>query len=295
MRTEEGEGNGRFLVLFAAMLWGTTGTAQALAPPTASPAAIGAVRLALGGVALLLLAGRRGFLRRGGTWPLWPVLIAAGCMALYQLSFFAGVARTGVAIGTIVGIGSAPILAGLLAFVVEHERPEPAWWVATTLAVVGCGLLLQGGGADVRVDGAGVLLALGAGGAYAAYTLASKRLLRYQPPEAVTALVFSLGALLLLPLLFTVDLSWLRQPRGFLVALHLGLVTVTVAYLLFVRGLLSVPAATAVTLTLAEPLTAGMLGVFLLGERLPWSALGGVGLLLAGLAWLTAVPRRRAM
>ncbi|MEZ4645709.1 MAG: hypothetical protein R3E31_23765 [Chloroflexota bacterium] len=48
MRTEEGEGNGRFLVLFAAMLWGTTGTAQALAPPTASPAAIGAVRLALG-------------------------------------------------------------------------------------------------------------------------------------------------------------------------------------------------------------------------------------------------------
>ena len=38
-----------FLILLAAILWGTTGTTQALAPDTAHPIAIGATRLAVGG------------------------------------------------------------------------------------------------------------------------------------------------------------------------------------------------------------------------------------------------------
>ncbi|PAD19660.1 EamA family transporter, partial [Terribacillus saccharophilus] len=42
-------------VLFAAILWGTTGTAQAFAPAAAHPIAIGAARLAVGGVFLLLV------------------------------------------------------------------------------------------------------------------------------------------------------------------------------------------------------------------------------------------------
>ena len=37
------------------MLWGTTGTTQALAPETAHPIAIGATRLAVGGLFLLLI------------------------------------------------------------------------------------------------------------------------------------------------------------------------------------------------------------------------------------------------
>jgi DME family drug/metabolite transporter len=41
--------------------------------------------------------------------------------------------------------------------------------------------------------------------------------------------------------------------------------------------------ATAATLSLAEPLTAGTLGVVVLGERLTPLALTGVGLLLCGL------------
>lgn len=44
-----------FLILLAAILWGTTGTSQALAPDSAHPIAIGATRLAVGGVFLLLI------------------------------------------------------------------------------------------------------------------------------------------------------------------------------------------------------------------------------------------------
>lgn len=43
----------RVFILAAAMLWGTTGTAQALAPAGVNPLALGALRVAIGGIALL--------------------------------------------------------------------------------------------------------------------------------------------------------------------------------------------------------------------------------------------------
>ncbi len=282
--------SGQGWVLAAAVLWGTTGTAQALAPAGAQPTAVGALRLAIGGGALLLLAVVRGAFANDQPWPKTAVFISALAMAAYQPLFFGGVARTGVAVGTIVTIGSSPVLAGLLGIVVRGERPSPRWVAATFLAVSGGALLVLAGG-GLSVDVGGILLSLGAGLSYAMYAVASKGALEKQPPDAVTAVTFSLGALFLLPLLFTADLGWLAQPRGALVALHLGLLATAAAYALFSRGLQLVPTATAVTLSLAEPLTAGLLGVFLLGERLTPLAWLGILLLFTGLALLAAQKR----
>jgi drug/metabolite transporter, DME family len=70
---------------------------------------------------------------------------------------------------------------------------------------------------------------------------------------------------------------------GAIVVAHLALLTVAFAYTVFSHGLTVVLAATAVTLTLVEPMTAGMLGVIVLGESLSPIALAGVALVLAGL------------
>jgi DME family drug/metabolite transporter len=158
--------------------------------------------------------------------------------------------------------------------------------VATALAVLGCSLLIAANG-SVSGDALGVVSALGAGASYATYTVASKGLLEERPPDAVTAVVFCIGAVLLSPLLLTADLNWLAHPRGLAVALHLGLIATAAAYVLFARGLIAVPVATAVTLSLAEPLTAGILGVVVLGERLTISAMLGIGLLCSGLTLLS--------
>ncbi len=277
--------SGYWFVLAAATLWGTTGTSQALAPTGATPASVGAVRLALGGAALLVVALLRGTLRSGRRWPLGGLLLAAGGVAAYQLSFFGGVARTGVAIGTIVGIGSAPIMAGLLGALVRREHLGTRWVLATILAIAGCTLLI-GAGRSAQVDPLGVLLALGAGVTYAFYTLGSKSVLEEQPPDAAMAVIFGLAALMLSPFLLTTNLSWLAQPRGLAVALHLGLVTVALAYILFARGLTTLQVSTTVTLTLAEPTTAGILGVAVLREPITPIALLGIGAVLAGLALL---------
>lgn len=282
------------MVLLAAVLWGTTGTAQAFAPPGAPPMAIGTVRLLVGTLALGLIAARHGHLdalRDWRDWPAFATVLAAAAVAAYQLLFFAGVARTGVAVGTIVGIGSTPIAAGVFTFLAYRQMPGRRWTAATVLALLGCGLLILQGQA-VQVDPQGVLLAMGAGAAYALYTLLSKILLGQQPRGAVLFVTFSIGSLLLLPVLFTSNLAWLRQPVGIVVALHLGIVTVGIAYQLFAAGLATVSVASAATFTLAEPLTAALLGVFVLGEALSPQALVGVGLVLAGLVLLVYRPRR---
>lgn len=280
------QNHGVWLVLSAAVIWGTTGTAQALAPETAEPASVGTMRLVVGGLGLVIFAIWRGAFRREDHWPLRTTLIAAASMAAYQLFFFAGVARTGVAVGTIVGIGSSPILAGVIGYFVLKEKPGKRWVIATLLAVTGCAMLVLAG-ESIRVDVTGILMAIGAGGAYAMFTVFSKRLLQDKPPEAVMAVTFCLGALFLLPVFFIADFSWLIEPRGLAVAIHLGLVTVTLAYSLFAQGLLRVPVATAATLTLAEPLTAGFLGVFLLNEPLTIAAATGILLIFGGLALLS--------
>jgi DME family drug/metabolite transporter len=274
------------LVLIAAVLWGTTGTAQAFAPAGASPASVGAVRLVGGSLCLIALAAYQGDLKQAVHMPRRPVLVAAAAVAAYQIFFFAGVARTGVAVGTIVGIGTAPVWSGALDWLVVGVRPGRRWLAATALAIIGSTLLIAGG-SNISVDPLGILLAMGAGLSYAIYALASKQLLYDYGPDGVMAVVFGLGAIFLLPILFFADLSWLAEPGGMLVALHLCLITVGLAYALWARGLVRVTASTAVTLSLAEPLTAATLGVLVVGERLPPIALLGVALLVAGLALLT--------
>lgn len=284
---------GVWFVLGAALLWGTTGTAQAFAPAGFDPKVIGALRLLVGGVVLLGLTLYRREFGRLSDWKWRPVLLAAFFTAAYQLCFFAAVAKTGVAIGTIVGIGSAPVIGGLLGRVFRGEALSRKWVVATTLAIVGCSLLSLSGG-EVAIDPFGILLAVGAGAAYAAYTLMIKGLLEGHSPNAVMALVVCAGAVLLSPMLINCDLEWLLQPRSIGVVLHLGIATMALSYWLFARGLQTVQVANAVTLTLAEPMTAATLGIVVLGEQLNVQAFSGISLIFAGLVVLVVKRKKVA-
>jgi len=273
-----------FLVLFAAMLWGTTGTAQAFAPESAHPIAIGAMRLAVGGMSLLVVALLLGQLRLK-QWPVRPTVLAALCMAFYQPLFFSAVHMTGVAVGTVIAIGSAPVLSGVLEWIVWRKRPIRVWWYATLLSILGC-LMLFVNKESISVNPYGILMALGAGLMFAGYTMVSEKLVRGNSSLAVVAVVFTLSAIFLTPLLFIFDTSWVLELSGATVSLHLGLIATGAAYLLFAGGLRYVPSSTAVTLSLAEPLTASLLGVFLVGERLDMISWAGIALLIIGIGLL---------
>ena len=273
-------------MLGAATLFGTTGTAQALGPAGTTPLGVGAARIVIGGAGLFAVLPRIGGSRRDAI-ALWRTrwgLIAGLTTALYQVCFFAGVSRAGVALGTLVTIGSGPVVTGLLSWLLLRERPRPSWLVATAVCVTGLALLVGSGSAQPDVDPIGLALALASGVGYAVYTVAAKRLINDgHRSDEVMAAAFGLGGVLLLPVLLTAPLAWLATPSGLALALWLGLVTTTLAYVLFGRGLRHLPAGPVTTLVLAEPVVATALGVVVLGERL--SPLGwlGAGLVLAGL------------
>ena len=281
--------NARAQVLLAALCFATTGTAQALGPAATTPVGVGAARILVGGALLVVVA----FARRRATktrWAAAPVAAAVAGVAVYQLAFFAAVADTGVAVGTIVALGSAPTLAGLFESIVDRRRPPGRWVAATALACAGVALLALAGG-NANVSAPGVALAVTAGGAYAVYALAAKRLLAAgHAPESVMAAAFGLGALVLLPALIATQPTWLLHADGLALALFLGIVPTALAYLLFAAGLRSLSASETATLTLAEPLTAGVLGAVVLAEPLSGPAVAGAGLVLAGLVALAVKP-----
>lgn len=206
-------------------------------------------------------------------------------MAGYQVAFFSAVSRSGVALGTVVAIGGAPIMAGLMARINRGEQLSPRWWTSTGLGVIGVVLIAE---RPEAVDQVGIGLALAAGFAYAVGTLASKPLVEAMSPPAAMAMMFGVATLLLAPLLPTVDLTWLGTPAGLSAALWLGLRATTLAYLLFALGLRGSGVGRAATMGLAEPATATLLGALLLEERPPDPAWVGLASIVSGLiilAW----------
>jgi len=95
------------------------------------------------------------------------------------------------------------------------------------------------------------------------------------------------AAIVLAPVLAATSPGWVLSGRGLAVTAYLGLVTTAAAYLLYGRGLRTVTAPVAVTLGLAEPVVAAVLGVLVPGERLTGPALAGLVLVGVAIAILT--------
>ncbi len=277
-------------MLAAAILFGTTGTAQALGPAGMSPVTVGAARIVVGGAALgcLALTAPRSARRLS----FWLVLLAGAAVAAYQLTFFEAVHRSGVAVGAVVAIGSGPVVAGLLECALGAPWPGRRWLTATALAVAGVAALALGGSDDAAASASGILLALASGTSYALYTVIAKRLLdRGTAPVRVMGAAFGTAALLLVPVLAAGNTAWLHQPRGLELAAYLALGPTVIAYVLFARGLRRLSAAETTTIVLAEPVTATLLGIAVLHEGIGTVGAAGVALVLGGIGVL-ARPRR---
>ena len=221
----------RLLVLFAALCFATTGTSRELGPDSATSLGVAVVRFLVGALALWALT--RVFAERSrSTTPVsaFPWILAGAGQALYGATFFAAVRSTGVAVGTVVALGSAPLLTGALTFVISRSLPSRRWVVATTMAIVGIALIVSSDSSgDIAISG--VLFALCAGFGYAIFALASKSLVASgMPSNAVMTRVFALAALFLSPAMFFVDMSWVKTSGGIALALWLGVVTVALAY-----------------------------------------------------------------
>jgi DME family drug/metabolite transporter len=281
-------------ILATSVLWGTTGTAATFAPE-AGPLAIGAAALGVGGIlqaaiALPALRFARSALRaRMGT-----VLLGAVSVAIYPLAFYSSMQLAGVAVGSVVSLASAPMASGLLERVLDRRALSRWWMFAAALGAIG-GLMLCLAQLDGRTTAAtagdtvwGILLGLVAGGTYAVYSWAARRLMdRGVSRAASMGAVFGLGGLLLIPVLVVTGAPLVASGQAFAVASYMALVPMFLGYLLFGIGLARVSSSTATTITIAEPAVATVLAVVVVGERLTgpgWAGLAVIGIVLVLLA-----------
>lgn len=278
------------LVVLAATLWGTTGTAQSLGAGALSPYWVGAAQLAVASLFFGGLLAATALRRRARPAASPPVHLPPRLLALasagvagYSICFYAGVRLTGVGVGTAVAIGSGPIWAGLIQAVLLRAPLVGLWWLGTAVSVGGGVLMVLGKGAGAAPSWPGLALCLLAGLSYASYALVNKRLVSHAPTGWVNFGVFTGAALLALPAAGLLAGAPRWSPPALAVVVYLGVVVSGLAYVAFSSGLRHISGATSVTLTLVEPVAAFVLAIAIVGERQPVAAWAGLGLVLAGL------------
>ena len=282
-------------LVVAGLLWGTGGLTGTLLGRAAglSPLSVAALRLLAGGgliVAFRVIPGRR--------WPsgraAWARVAVTGLLAAtFQAAYFSSVSLTSVSLATLVTIGATPVIVLAGELLLGRRRLDRPSVMRTALALAGLGLLVGlpagGYGADAVLESAGMALLAAAG--FAVLTLAGAVPVPGLGEETVTGLGFTLGGLILLPLAAAAGGLAFRPTAaalGWLAALAVG--PTALAYTLYFRGLRGAPASTGALLSLLEPLTATVLSVAFLGNRLSPTGIAGAGLLAAAVI-STARPR----
>ena len=255
-------------MLAAGLFWGGSGTISRFAPAAAldQPLALAWTRLFFGGV--MLGAAALAVRRRGVFLAARAAFLAGICTAMNQTGFFMSMDVLGVALSTMLVIGSSLVMAGVLGCFLG-EAPSRLWWFAALLGIAGSCLAAAPGSAGAPFQLKGLLWGFLGGLGYALLGLNLKLLGRrgLGPLESNGAALLW-GAALMLPLLWKSDMSWLATGRGMASALALARITVGQSY----------------TIGLLEPLTAGLLGLFFLGETVTAVQAAGMALEFACMA-----------
>lgn len=283
---------GSFHLVAAGVLWGTGGLAGAVLATTADlhPLAVAAYRLLLGGAfAVLFLA----VAVAGGLRPLprtrsaaRRLLVAGSLLALFQACFFAAVALTSVSIATMTTIGSAPVFVAVATAVTDRRRPTRTAVGSIVAAVLGLCLLTwspQGAGGRWALV-AGLACALASGAGFATLTLVTRRAVPGLDPLRTTAFGCLVGGVLLSPFALWFGMALPVRFDVVAVAGYLGAVPTALAYAAYFRGLKLASPVLAALSALLEPLTATLLAVLLLDDRLGVAGWCGAALLVGALA-----------
>ena len=129
-------------------------------------------------------------------WPTLAGLVFAGFTSFVvgNVLFFGALANGGLGVAA-AGAQGAVVVAGALGSVVLGERPSRQAWIGITVVVIGLYFIAtaQGGGSGPWV--LGVLLAIGAGSAYAISNLVTRTVQRRRAALWVTLAANSLGGL----------------------------------------------------------------------------------------------------
>ena len=216
---------------------------------------------------------------------LFLLAMAATGVALNQLTFIGGMARTTVAhTGLIVALGPVMVLA--IAVVSGMEALTAGKFAGMLIAFAGVGILTadkagQGNGAHWIGD----LILLVSTLVFAIYWILMKEVANDFDALSLSTLTFTLGAIMMLP--FCVRAMTATNWAALTFEAWWGLAFLIVfgsviSYLIFAYVMTELPASRAAAFNYLQPVIASGLGIWLLSERLTSKVLVGGGMILAG-------------
>lgn len=287
------------LLFILGAIWGASFLFIEIGIRDFSPGMVAWLRVALGAIVLLVLAGGRGalsgFAGQAGT------LIALGALQVGGpfLLIAAGQQEISSSLAGIL-VTSAPLFTALLAIWVDQdERARGARLVGIVFGAIGVAVLLGvdlGGEGDQLLGGFAVILA---GLGYAVGGFMVKHRLADRPPIGVAAWIVTASTILLLPVAVIGFPSEAPGLGPIAAMVGLGAVGTGVAFAIFYYLIATVGPARAFIVTYLVPGFAVIYGALLLDEKVTAVTIGGLALILVG-SWLAAggnvlfMRRRRA-
>lgn len=215
-------------------------------------------------------------------------------MAGSVTSWFAAIAVLGAALPTVISVCCAPLVVTLISVLRGYERLTRVVLCALALSLSGVLLIALPAG-DVALPEqflAGVAWSLASAALHALVVLGHARMPSHVPAVSSAALSMGAAALCMAVLAAVQGLQWPSGAAVWWSVAYTGVVTTSLAYLLFAWGARRLGPTAAGVCTLVEPLVATALAAWLLGEAL--SPRQWLGAALLGAAMLLLAKRGAA-
>ena len=297
---------GFFLSALAAVIWSLTSPGLKYLLDTYGVASLAVAfwrDVFMAAACVLLLAALRPSLLRVSRHDLRGfALLGTVSIGIYHALWVASVAINGAAVA-IVLIYTFPTFVTLGSWLLYREPLRWLQVLALVLALVGCALLVRVyDPAVLRLQWLGTVIGVATGITHACYVLFSQRAVRnYSPWTSLTYTVL-FGALALLVMVLvssaipgawnhTISLGATAGP--WLVLLFIALGPTLAGYAIFTAALRYIPGPIASLIVILEVPLATLLAVVLLGERLEWPQVVGMGMILSAIVLPSLLARRQ--
>jgi drug/metabolite transporter (DMT)-like permease len=277
-------------VATAAVMWASSGTAgRAIIDAGVTPSDLVQIRVTFASLILatFFLVCNRSLLRIAWKDVGYFAFLGGIVMASVQITYFYTISKIHVMAAILLGYMS-PVLVAVFSIAFWGERFSLSTLVALVLALVGCYLVVGGYNLELlRLNRLGILGGLAAAVSFAAYALLGERIMRRYPPWTVVFYAMLFAA-------FTWQV--IHPPFHFLYApytdaqwawiLYIVVVGTVAPFGLYFVGINHIRSTRAIITATLEPITAGLLAFFFLGQNLDTPQIIGAALVVTAIVVL---------
>ena len=277
-------------IIFAGILWGTSGLfVHCMLPLGLTTLNMATIR---GGVAALCMVCYALLFKR----ELFKITLSEGALfflsglAMYLTSYtyYSSIKEASVSTAVIL-MYTAPVIVMAYSVCFLGEKFTFKKGVSLALMLVGCALV-SGVAGGMKFSFLGILFGIGAGVSYSAYNIFTKIQMRKKSnPASATMYCFVFMALCsLVPAspINILNIAVHNAPWSFVLMAGCGILTSVLPYFFYTLALKKLPVGTASSLSIIEPVSATVLSVAFLGEKLTVYSLVGIVLVLGAVVIL---------